>query len=151
MSRFIWQGPWGGLEIQARDGAIVASRFIASSPCPDPGPLPAPWQTMGKLPVALTGTGFQQAVWQALAALGWGATTSYGELARQLGCPSAARAVAGAVARNPVPVLLPCHRVVRRDGRLGGYLGGLHRKQRLLAWEKAPMPELPTIRIIQCK
>lgn len=151
MSRFIWQGPWGGLEVKARDGAIVASRFIASSPRPAPAPLPAPWRRMDNLPVALTGTGFQHAVWQALAALGWGATTSYGELAHQLGCPSAARAVAGAVARNPVPVLLPCHRVVRRDGRLGGYLGGLHRKKRLLAWEQASMPELPTIRIIRCE
>jgi methylated-DNA-[protein]-cysteine S-methyltransferase len=81
------------------------------------------------------GTVFQQAVWQALLKIPGGATTSYGALSHSLGHPSAVRAVAGAVGRNPVSVIVPCHRVLGSDGSLTGYAGGLPRKTALLQLE----------------
>lgn len=87
----------------------------------------------------LRGTNLQVQVWRALLAIPPGATTSYGALAAALGRPSATRAVAGAVARNPVAVLVPCHRVLRADGDLAGYRWGLARKTALLAAEHQPV------------
>jgi methylated-DNA-[protein]-cysteine S-methyltransferase len=85
------------------------------------------------LPLDLShGTPFQQQVWHALVAIGWGQTTQYGQLAQQLGRPQAARAVGMAVGRNPVSIIVPCHRVLGADGSLTGYAGGLDRKQDLL-------------------
>jgi len=81
------------------------------------------------------GTAFQRDVWQALLAIPHGATTSYGELARRVGRPGAARAVGQAVGSNPVPVLIPCHRVLASDGTLGGFGGGLPMKKTLLRQE----------------
>ncbi|MBO9687372.1 MAG: methylated-DNA--[protein]-cysteine S-methyltransferase [Mitsuaria chitosanitabida] len=86
-------------------------------------------------PMSPRGTPFQQAVWQALLAIPAGETITYGELAARLGRPEAVRAVAAAVGRNPVSVLIPCHRVVGTDGSLTGYAGGLHRKEALLTIE----------------
>ena len=82
----------------------------------------------------LRGTPFQQVVWRALLDLPYGDTLTYGELARQLN--SSARAVGGAVGRNPVSLIVPCHRVVGADGCLTGYAGGLDRKARLLELER---------------
>lgn len=81
------------------------------------------------------GTPFQQAVWQQLQQIPVGTTLSYTELAQRLGRASATRAVASACGANPLAVLVPCHRVVRRDGSLGGYRWGLERKRQLLARE----------------
>jgi methylated-DNA-[protein]-cysteine S-methyltransferase len=80
---------------------------------------------------------FRQAVYEAARAVGWGQTTSYGEVARRIGFPWGARAVGQALARNPVPLVVPCHRVLTRDGRIGGFSahGGTLTKQRLLALE----------------
>jgi methylated-DNA-[protein]-cysteine S-methyltransferase len=89
-------------------------------------------------PLDLGGTPWQQAVWQALQDIPPGRTRRYGELAAQLGRPSAARAVGAAVGRNPVSVLVPCHRVTGHDGSLTGYAGGLPRKQALLDGESRP-------------
>jgi len=86
-------------------------------------------------PMSPAGTAFQQAVWQALLAIPAGQTVTYGELAARLGRPDAVRAVAAAVGRNPVSVLIPCHRVLGADGSLTGYAGGLHRKEALLTIE----------------
>lgn len=83
------------------------------------------------------GTPFQQAVWQALCAIPCGETISYGELGRRIGRASAVRAVGAAVGRNPVSIIVPCHRVVGANGRLTGYAGGLHRKAALLQLEQA--------------
>lgn len=88
-------------------------------------------------PLDAAGTPFQQRVWKALRAIPRGRTTSYGALAAALGAPAATRAVAGAVARNPISIVVPCHRVLGRDGALAGYAGGLARKRRLLALEGA--------------
>ena len=83
------------------------------------------------------GTPFQHQVWAALAALPYGQVTTYGALAAQLGRPHAARAVGAACGANPVPLVVPCHRVVASTGGLGGYLGGLAAKQYLLQLEQA--------------
>jgi AraC family transcriptional regulator, regulatory protein of adaptative response / methylated-DNA-[protein]-cysteine methyltransferase len=87
------------------------------------------------LPLDIRGTGFQQRVWQALSAVPAGATTTYSELAAAIGSPTAARAVAGACAANPLAVAIPCHRVIRTDGGLSGYRWGIERKRELLARE----------------
>ena len=87
------------------------------------------------LPLDLQGTPFQRRVWQALLAIAPGRTRTYGEIAVALGAASAVRAVGGAVGRNPVSVIVPCHRVIGRNGALTGYAGGLERKQALLTLE----------------
>lgn len=88
------------------------------------------------VPVDLLGTGFQQRVWDALMKIPAGETVSYAGLAQSLGAPRAARAVASACAHNRIAVVVPCHRVIRGDGSLGGYRWGLPRKQQLLARER---------------
>lgn len=88
------------------------------------------------LPVTMTGTAFQRLVWSALLDIPYGTTVSYGELAAAIGRPSAARAVGLANGRNPVSIIVPCHRVLGSDGSLTGYGGGLERKQYLLALER---------------
>jgi len=88
------------------------------------------------IPLDLRGTAFQWRVWQALVSIPAGETRTYGELARSLGKPRSVRAVAGACAANRVAVVVPCHRVVRTDGSLGGYRWGLPRKQKLLEAER---------------
>lgn len=84
------------------------------------------------LPLDVRGTAFQQQVWCALLAIPYGETRSYAQVAAAIGQPTATRAVARACATNPVAVVIPCHRVVRSDGGLGGYAGGVERKERLL-------------------
>jgi AraC family transcriptional regulator of adaptative response/methylated-DNA-[protein]-cysteine methyltransferase len=91
----------------------------------------------GRIVVAPVGTNFQVKVWQALLELGSRGPTSYGELAAAIGSPGASRAVGQAVGANPVAWLIPCHRVLRRDGGLGGYHWGVERKRAMLAWEHA--------------
>lgn len=83
------------------------------------------------------GTPFQQAVWQALHAIPYGSTCSYQSVAQAIGRPAAVRAVGGAIGRNPLGIVLPCHRVLGRHGALTGYTGGLERKAQLLALEQA--------------
>ena len=81
------------------------------------------------------GTAFQQSVWRVLQSIPYGTTISYGEQARLLGKPEAVRAVAAANGRNPLSIIVPCHRVIGSNGKLTGYAGGLWRKQALLALE----------------
>src|SRR5262245_5687963 len=87
------------------------------------------------LPLATGGTEFQRKVWAALRAIPFGTTISYAELARRVGRPGAARAVGSANGRNPVGIVVPCHRVIAADGTLGGYGGGLDRKEWLIQHE----------------
>lgn len=94
-------------------------------------------ETQLDLPLDVRGTAFQCRVWEALRRIPYGETRSYGEIARALRQPGAARAVGHACAVNPVPLVIPCHRVVRGDGALGGYGLGLERKKKLLQKEKA--------------
>lgn len=91
------------------------------------------------LPLDLSvGTPFQQSVWQALLSIPLGASQSYGDLARRLDKPKAVRAVGAAVGRNPVSIIVPCHRILGAGGQLTGYAGGLWRKQALLKLEGHP-------------
>lgn len=95
------------------------------------------------LPLDVRATAFQRRVWEALRAIPRGQTRSYSDVARGLGRPSATRAVANACAANPVAVVVPCHRVIREDGALGGYRWGLARKQALLKGEGSPASSRP--------
>jgi len=88
-----------------------------------------------ELPLAPEGTAFQREVWSALTTIPYGETVSYGELARQIGRPNSCRAVGAANGRNPIPIIIPCHRVIGADGSLTGFGGGLPIKQRLLLLE----------------
>ncbi|MEY4750314.1 MAG: hypothetical protein RIQ60_2528 [Pseudomonadota bacterium] len=149
-----FESPLGGITLAASQAGLAGLWFDAQAH--HPGPIDAPvdphqihiaraaeelgWYWRGELSqftVALDarGTAFQCAVWQALRDIEPGQLSSYGAIARQLGNPSAVRAVGGAVGRNPVSVIVPCHRVVGHDGSLTGYAGGLERKRALLALE----------------
>ena len=89
------------------------------------------------LTLAPSGTPFQQAVWSAIAAVPWGVTISYTDLARRIGRPESVRAVGAATGRNPLSIVVPCHRIVGAGGALTGYAGGLDRKRALLALEQS--------------
>ncbi len=88
------------------------------------------------LPLDMRGTQFQKDVWEALLAIPFGETRSYGELAKKLGSPTASRAVGAANGRNPISIVVPCHRVIGASGKLTGFAGGLDVKERLLGLER---------------
>lgn len=94
------------------------------------------------LPLKLAGTPFQQRVWQQLARIRFGEIISYAELAKRVGQPTASRAVGHANGRNPISIIVPCHRVVGASRKLTGYGGGLDKKQWLLDWERGGRPLL---------
>lgn len=144
--------PIGPLRIRCdEDGALLAIDFIEvpAATITPPASIPAPCREActqlldyfaGKrkefdLELRPEGTGFQRAVWDELRRIPFGDVISYGEQAKRLGNPSASRAVGHANGANPIPVVIPCHRVVGANGRLTGYAGGLHRKQALLELE----------------
>jgi len=91
--------------------------------------------------LAPEGTPFQRSVWKAISSVGFGETITYAELASRAGCPGSARAAGAATGRNPITIIVPCHRIVGSNGNLTGYAGGLDRKRALLALE-AGIPEL---------
>jgi methylated-DNA-[protein]-cysteine S-methyltransferase len=93
-------------------------------------------RTRFDVPLRMAGTPFQRAVWAALREIPFGSTTTYAELAAGIGAPTAARAVGAANGRNPISIVVPCHRVVGRDGSLTGYAWGLERKAWLLRLER---------------
>ncbi|MCF7823867.1 MAG: methylated-DNA--[protein]-cysteine S-methyltransferase [Candidatus Marinimicrobia bacterium] len=88
------------------------------------------------LPLIMQGTAFQKSVWDELLKIPYGRTVSYGELAERLDNPGAMRAVGAANGQNPIPIIIPCHRVIAADGSLGGYTGGLDIKHKLLELEQ---------------
>uniref|UniRef100_A0AB33J5I0 methylated-DNA--[protein]-cysteine S-methyltransferase n=1 Tax=Prevotella sp. GTC17259 TaxID=3236795 RepID=A0AB33J5I0_9BACT len=92
-----------------------------------------------ELPIKFYGSDFQRSVWQEVQKIPFGTTVSYQELAIRLGRPSAVRAVATAVARNPLAMIVPCHRVVHKDGTVGQYHWGAELKKQLIAWEKSKL------------
>ena len=101
-------------------------------------------RTQFDVPLALHGTPFQLEVWSVLRTIPYGETTSYGAIARRIGKPDASRAVGAANGRNPIPIIVPCHRVVGSDGALTGFGGGLPVKQALLELEaRRAQPTLP--------
>jgi AraC family transcriptional regulator of adaptative response/methylated-DNA-[protein]-cysteine methyltransferase len=120
---------WGRAELRENPEATsnVADRIFAS---PN-GHKPKPFHLF------LKGTNFQIKVWEALLRIPFGAVVSYEDVARYIGKPKAVRAVANAVGQNPVPFLIPCHRVIRKLGEFGGYGGGTARKKAMIGWEAA--------------
>ena len=139
--------PIGLIAVRADDDAILAIEFVdqreeteADSPLLERAvdQLEEYFQgarTRFSLPLAPRGTQFQQQVWQQLLSVNYGQTASYADIARSIGRPKAMRAVGAANGRNPISIVIPCHRVVGSDGSLTGYAGGLARKSWLLALE----------------
>ena len=137
--------PIGPLTLQADEAAVTAIRFGAdgaqdASPLLDAAEAQLREYFAGArrtfdLPLAPHGTAFQQRVWAALRAIPYGETRTYGELAAAIGSPNASRAVGMANHRNPISIVIPCHRVIGANGTLTGYAGGLEVKRRLLALE----------------
>ncbi|MDR3086251.1 MAG: methylated-DNA--[protein]-cysteine S-methyltransferase [Christensenellaceae bacterium] len=147
MNHFMMQTRLGPIEIKDDGAAITALRFVQKSEAPG---AQTPLQVLAAeqieeylngrrqgfdLPLAPKGTAFQQAVWQALLNIPYGETRSYGQLAALLGRPKAARAVGGANGRNPIALIIPCHRVIETSGGLGGYAYGVPIKRELLGLE----------------
>ena len=91
------------------------------------------------IPLVLEGTDFQKAVWRQLQKIPFGQTASYGDIARAVGSPRAFRAVGNANNKNPIPLIIPCHRVIGSDGKLVGFGGGIWRKEWLLEHEQSPL------------
>ena len=144
--RLCFLSPAGPLTLVERDGALVGLRFDAEEDT-DPSPLLlrareeleeyfAGRRREFDLPLSPHGTPFQRQVWQALRTIHYGSTCTYGQLAAAVGNPRAARAVGMANHRNPLPILIPCHRVIGSTGSLTGYAGGVERKRLLLSIEE---------------
>jgi methylated-DNA-[protein]-cysteine S-methyltransferase len=93
-------------------------------------------RTEFSVPLDFRGTEFQRRVWNALLTIPFAETRSYVQIARQIGCPAAVRAVGAANGQNPIPIIAPCHRVIGSDGKLTGFAGGLENKAKLLSHEK---------------
>ncbi len=151
-----WESPLGTLILAASDAGLCGLWFDDQRHLPDTTGWPeashplfqatqaqlsqyfAGQRTQFDLPLDTTGgTAFQQQVWQALLRIPAGTTTSYGTLSGDIGNPQAVRAVGAAVGRNPISIIVPCHRVLGADGSLTGYAGGLPRKTALLELEGA--------------
>jgi methylated-DNA-[protein]-cysteine S-methyltransferase len=151
--------PLGSLTLIAEDAGLVAVLWPGDDPRRVPLPPAEPrthpvletaarqldeWFSGARrdfdLPLAPRGTPFQRAVWAALAAIPFGSTRSYAAIAREIGKPQAVRAVGAANGRNPLSIVLPCHRVVGAAGALTGFAGGLAAKRWLLAHEAAELP-----------
>jgi methylated-DNA-[protein]-cysteine S-methyltransferase len=148
------ESPLGPLLLAADDAGLRFIEFVNGrrNACPDstwredPTALKEPIQQLSAyfrgeletfdLPLAPGGTPFQLAVWRRLCEIPYGETISYGELARRLGNPNASRAVGLANGANPIPIVIPCHRVIGSNGKLTGYGGGLPIKEKLLALER---------------
>ncbi len=163
VDRTRWQSPVGPLEFRGEMGKITSLRFIPKPRLKEQGrkgsrdfpaqvrarlsrPLVMALSQMDEyfkrrrlsfeLPLAPKGTSFQRNVWKKILDIPYGDTRSYRELAASAGCPQAVRACAWACARNPLPILVPCHRVIHANGVISGYAGGNWRKAWLLAHER---------------
>lgn len=141
--------PAGMLLISANDNAVTQIQFVDTAGRDRPNPITnlAAGQLIEyferkrkifKLPLSFRGTPFQESVWRSLMDIPYGQSVSYMYVARQIGRPKANRAVGSANGKNPICIVIPCHRVIAADGTLGGYTGGLWHKEKLLALEKIP-------------
>ena len=148
-------GPWGGMLIAASDRGISGIYFNRQKyhpkrgkewqHAPDNAHLKRARKQLGEyfagkrrdfdLTLDPAGSPFQKRVWKAIASVPYGETISYGELARRAGFPEGARAAGAATGRNPIGIVVPCHRIVGSNGKLTGYAGGLDKKRALLALE----------------
>ncbi len=147
------ESPIGLIRLTARDGALTGVQMSAqrhTPTLPDDLTYDDTWfediasqlneyfngdLTTFNVPMNLSGTDFQCSVWRQLSSIPYGETISYGELARRIGNPNASRAVGLANGRNPISIIIPCHRVIGANGSLTGYSGGLERKSWLLEHE----------------
>lgn len=147
VQQLLCESPIGPLTLSAEGNALAAVDFGDTRVSGDAS-APVLEQTAGELaeyfaggrktfdvPLAPEGTDFQKAVWAALQTIPYGETATYGEIAAKVGKPGAAIAVGQANSRNPIPILIPCHRVIGADGKMVGYAGGIHIKEALLAIE----------------
>lgn len=145
-----YQSPIGTLEITGTEAGVVGIRFLDNVPAAGPEIHPALEPCVQQLdeyfrgdrreftvPLQLSGTEFQRRVWTKLLTIPFGVTRSYVEIAEALGDRNAVRAVGLANGQNPIPIVVPCHRVIGSDGSLTGYGGGLWRKRRLLELERS--------------
>lgn len=154
MEFWMFDTPLGAMAVGEEDGCITRV-YLPNSPMPRLMPVKTPLleRAQGQileyfdgrrqefdLPLAFVGTDFQKKVWTALTAIPYGHTVTYGALAEAVGCPGGARAVGMANHRNPLPILVPCHRVVGAGGKLTGYAGGLEMKKALLELEVGKNP-----------
>ena len=148
--------PWGLLHIEEKDDALTIVRYLRPEERPE-YPLSEMTPLLREacaqldayfagrhrrfsLPISPVGTAFQRRVWEELCRIEWGRTRSYGEIARAAGSPRGARAVGMACNRNPLLLVVPCHRVVGADGSLVGFGEGLELKRRLLELERVFLP-----------
>lgn len=146
MRRLTFPSPLGPLTLSEKEGALVELRFgdfggTDASDLLERARAEIEAYFAGRrrtfdLPLAPAGTPFQQRVWRALQEIPYGECRSYGAVAAAVGAPKASRAVGMANCRNPLPVLIPCHRVIGANGRLTGYAGGLEKKELLLNLEQ---------------
>jgi len=150
-----FQSPQGRMLLVAEDGALAHLSFVGQKYAPR---IAADWKRDARDPVlrrtrrelaeyfsgkrtrfsvklAPRGTAFQRSVWKAISGVGFGKTIAYAELARRAGRPGSARAAGAATGRNPIGIIVPCHRIVGSNGALTGYAGGLSKKRALLALE----------------
>ncbi len=135
---FVGQKGQPDLDALARDGGLRDDGWpVLAETRRQFGDYEADRRTQFDLPLSLAGTAFQQRVWARLLEIPCGQTRSYAEIARAAGSPRGVRATGAAIGRNPVSVVVPCHRVVGSDGALTGYAGGLERKRALLHHERA--------------
>jgi methylated-DNA-[protein]-cysteine S-methyltransferase len=149
------ESPIGPLRLIASDTALIAIDFDAAADSSDDRDHPllararrqlseyfAGSRSVFDLPLAPEGSQWQRAVWTALGAIPFASTPSYAEIARALGRPKAARAVGAANGKNPIPIVIPCHRVIGADGSLTGYGGGIEKKRWLIDHERCPASRL---------
>jgi len=150
--RSYYHSPIGYFELVATDDGLTGCYFMDETPTVTPTSHPILQLAVTQLdayfnktlqqftiPLDLKGTAFRQQVWQALQMIPFGKTVSYIDIATQVGNPKASRAIGQANHYNPVPIIVPCHRVINRSGKLGGYGGGLWRKEWLLAHEQTAL------------
>ncbi len=149
MKKRCFKSPLGFMLAVEEDGALIGLDFVEEEhqDARDDSPVLMMTQTQVReyfaslrerfeVPIKLSGTDFQQKVWARLLEIPYGQTRSYGQIAADIGQPGAARAVGQANNRNPISIIVPCHRVVGADGRLTGYGGGMPRKEALLMIER---------------
>jgi methylated-DNA-[protein]-cysteine S-methyltransferase len=153
----VMSSPVGGLRLVASDAALTRVDFLgpdagdAGRAAPDSPLLELAMRQLDdyfrgalrefSVPLAPAGTEFQRAVWAALRSIPFGTTTTYGEIARRIARPAAVRAVGAANGANPIPIIIPCHRVIGGDGSLTGFGGGIPVKRYLLELEGVAVPE----------
>jgi methylated-DNA-[protein]-cysteine S-methyltransferase len=148
MNATVYESPVGPLRLEAQDGSLVALHLNAR-PGPESFEDPVLVEAVGQLrayfagertsfdlPLDMHGHEFERRVWAALREIPYGETVSYGEIAERIGAPGAARAVGLANGRNPVAIIVPCHRVIGANGKLTGFGGGLPMKRALLDLEQ---------------